>query len=314
MKFKLSILLIISAALVALFLFIDTGGNWEYILPLRGRKILAIILTGSAIGVSTIIFQTITNNRILTPSVIGLDSLYMLIQTMVVFLFGADTLTMMNRNLHFLISVGFMMLFALLLYRYLFKREGQNIYFLLLVGIILGTLFSSLSSFMEMLIDPNEFLVVQDSMFASFNNINTHLLMISCLFIICIGIYFVRYIKYLDVLSLGKHQAINLGIEYNAVIKRLLMIVAVFVSVSTALVGPITFLGLLAANITYQFLGTYKHKFLLPGSIFISIIALFGGQLFVERIIHFSTTVSVIINLVGGCYFLYLLIRENKSW
>ncbi|MCG0056936.1 iron chelate uptake ABC transporter family permease subunit, partial [Escherichia coli] len=62
------------------------------------------------------------------------------------------------------------------IYQIMFKGEGRNIFFLLLIGIVFGTLFSSLSSFMQMLIDPNEFQVVQDKMFASFNNINTDLL------------------------------------------------------------------------------------------------------------------------------------------
>ncbi|TMN22511.1 iron chelate uptake ABC transporter family permease subunit [Lentibacillus cibarius] len=312
MKAKLIILATITAAMISLFLFIDIGGYWDYVLPRRINKIIAIILTGSSIGVSTIIFQTITNNKILTPNIIGLDSLYMLIQTIVVFIFGASTLTMMNSNIHFLISVGLMLVFSALLYTFLFKREGQNIYYLLLVGLIMGTLFSSVSSFMQILIDPNEFLVVRDSMFASFNNVNTQLLFISSVSVVLIGLYFLRFIKYLDVLSLGKEQAINLGVSYDAIVKRLLMIIAVLVSISTALVGPITFLGLLVANITYHFMGTYQHKFLFAGSIFISIISLVGAQMLVERVFSFSTSVSVIINLVGGLYFLYLLLKESK--
>ncbi|TRM11307.1 iron chelate uptake ABC transporter family permease subunit [Lentibacillus cibarius] len=312
MKAKLIILATITAAMISLFLFIDIGGYWDYVLPRRINKIIAIILTGSSIGVSTIIFQTITNNKILTPNIIGLDSLYMLIQTIVVFIFGANTLTMMNSNIHFLISVGLMLVFSALLYTFLFKREGQNIYYLLLVGLIMGTLFSSVSSFMQILIDPNEFLVVRDSMFASFNNVNTQLLFISSVSVVLIGLYFLRFIKYLDVLSLGKEQAINLGVSYDAIVKRLLMIIAVLVSISTALVGPITFLGLLVANITYHFMGTYQHKFLFAGSIFISIISLVGAQMLVERVFSFSTSVSVIINLVGGLYFLYLLLKESK--
>ncbi|GAB4075093.1 petrobactin ABC transporter permease YclO [Barrientosiimonas marina] len=312
MKAKLTTLAIITAVFIALFLFIDIGSQWEYVLSRRFNKIIAMVLTGCSIAVSTIIFQTITNNKILTPNIIGLDSLYMLIQTIVVFVFGADTLTMMDSNFHFTLSVGLMLLFSALLYKLLFKREGQNIYYLLLVGLIMGTLFSSISSFMEILIDPDEFLVVRDSMFASFNNVNTQLLAISAVGVVLIGLYLLRFIKYLDVLSLGKDQAVNLGVDYNAIVKRLLLIIAALVSISTALVGPITFLGLLVANITYHFMGTYQHKFLLIGSLFISVISLLGAQMFVEHILHFGTAVSVVINLVGGLYFLYLLLKESK--
>ncbi|WP_174734591.1 iron chelate uptake ABC transporter family permease subunit [Mesobacillus harenae] len=316
MKFKTKMisLFIVAVVFIALFLFVDIGSNWDYVLPRRGKKILAIILTGAVIAFSTIVFQTITNNRILTPSIIGLDSLYMLIQTFLIFAMGSMNLVVVNKNVNFLISVALMVLFAGLLYKVLFKREGQNIYLLLLVGIIFGTFFGSVTTFLQVLIDPNEFQIVQDRMFASFNNVNTDLLIISFITLLAVSIYFAKFIKYLDVLSLGKEQAVNLGVDYDYVVKRLLIVIAILVSVSTALVGPITFLGLLVANVAHEFLKTYQHKHLILGSVLISIIALVGGQFIVERVFTFSTTISVIINFIGGIYFIYLLLKESKSW
>lgn len=312
-KIKLTILAAITIALILIFLFTDIGNYWEYVVPRRAMKILAIILTGASIAFSTVVFQTITNNRILTPSIIGLDSLYMLIQTFLIFVFGATSGIVMNKNLNFLICVVLMILFAGLLYKFLFKKEGKNIYFLLLVGLVMGTLFQSFSSFMQVIIDPNDYMVIQDRMFASFNNINTDLLTLSIVLIAIISIYFVKFIKYLDVLSLGREEAINLGVDYDYVVKRLLIIVAILISISTALVGPITFLGLLVANVSYQFLNTYRHSYLITGAVFISIIALVGGLLIVERVFTFSTTLSVIINFIGGVYFIYLLLRGSKA-
>ncbi|MBN3523582.1 iron chelate uptake ABC transporter family permease subunit [Paenibacillus apiarius] len=313
-KGKLGALAAIAVALIAVFVFFKIGTNWGYVLPRRGMKVLAIILTGGCIAFATTVFQTITNNRILTPSILGLDSLYMLIQTFVIFVFGSMNATITNSNINFIISVGLMVLFSSILYKVIFKREDQNIYFLLLIGLIFGTLFGSLSTFMQVLIDPNEFAVVQDKMFASFNNIKTDLLIIAIIAVLLVSLYFMRFTKYLDVLSLGREQAINLGVDYDYVVKRLLIVVAILISISTALVGPITFLGLLVVNVTYEFLKTYQHKFLILGSVLISIIALVGGQLIVERVFTFSTTLSVIINFVGGGYFIYLLLKENKSW
>jgi iron complex transport system permease protein len=89
--------------------------------------------------------------------------------------------------------------------------------------------------------------------------------------------------------------------------------VAVFISISTALVGPITFFGLIAANLSYQLFKTYKHKVLISGAIVMSVIALVGGQWVVERLFTFSTTLSVIINFIGGIYFIYLLLKERKA-
>ncbi|WP_198520902.1 iron chelate uptake ABC transporter family permease subunit [Alteribacter populi] len=307
----MTILTILAVTVTAIFMVIQANGNWEYILPRRGTKVLAIVITGGAIALSTVVFQTITNNRILTPSIIGLDSLYMLIQTFIIFSYGSMSVAMINPNVNFLISVGFMVLFAALFYKVLLSGEDNNIYFLLLIGLVLGTLFSNLSTFMQVLIDPNEFMSIQNRMFASFNNVNTDLLTISIVAIILITLYFYRFLKYLDVIALGKEHAINLGVPYHYVVKRLLFIIAILVSIATALVGPITFLGLLVANVTYEFMKTYRHHQLILASILISIIALVGGQLIVERVFTFTTTLSVIVNFIGGVYFLYLLLRER---
>lgn len=313
-KKKTIILGIIAVALGFMYVFYDLTGNIDYVLPRRIIKVVAIILTGGAIGFSTTIFMTITNNRILTPSVLGLDSLYLLTQTVIIFIFGSKSLIMMNSNLNYLLSIGVMIIFSLILYRLLFKGEQNNIYFLLLIGMILGIFFESFTSFMQVLIDPNEFMLVQDKMFASINNVNTNLVYLSIFIVIAVTIYFMRYYKYLDVLALGKDHAINLGVPYDEVVKRLLVIVAILTSVATALIGPITFLGLLVVNIAHEFLKTFRHFYLILASLFISIIALLGGQLIAERIFSFQTPISVVINFVGGIYFIYLLLKENKSW
>ena len=313
-KLKLWILFAAAAVLIGVFMFTGLGPNVDYILPRRFYKISAIVVTGCAIAFSTVIFQTVTNNKILTPSILGLDSMYMLIQTAVIFLLGSTSTLILNKNLNFLVSVGLMLIFASLLFKLIFKKSGKNIYFLLLIGMIFGTLFSSVSSFMQVLIDPNEFQIIQNKMFASFNNVNTDLLIISVILMGAATLYFLRYAKFLDVMSLGREHAVNLGVDFDGTVKKLLVVVVILISISTALVGPITFLGLLVANVAYQFIGSHKHKYIIPGAMLISVIALVGGQLIVERVFTFSTTLSVIINFIGGTYFIYLLLKENKSW
>ncbi|WP_273122928.1 iron chelate uptake ABC transporter family permease subunit [Bacillus weihaiensis] len=298
---------------VACFLFYDLGPNIDYVLPRRITKVAAIIITGAAIAFSTVIFQTITNNRILTPSIIGLDSLYVLLQTGIIFLAGSMSFFFLNDYVNFLLGAGLMVFFSTLLFGFMFKRE-QNIYFLLLIGIILGILFGSLSTFMQILIDPNEFLMVQSRMFASFNNVRTDLLLLSIGLMVLGILFYLPNHKYLDALSLGREHAINLGIDYDRVVKRLLIVVAIFIAISTALVGPITFLGLLVVNVTHELYKTYQHKHLIIGAILISVLALVAGQFIVEKVFTFTTTVSVIVNLIGGIYFLFLLLKENRSW
>ena len=312
-KTKLILLAIGSVVVISLFLFIGLTGNWQYILERRFTRIVAIAVTGAVIAIATIIFQTITNNRILTPSLIGLDALYQLIQTFIIFFYGSTSLSATNQTVNFFLSIGLMIIFALILFKLLFKR-GNNIYFLLLIGLIFGTFFQSLSTFMQVLIDPNEFLIVQNRMFASFNNVQTDLLYLSIGIIVITLLYLLKFTKYLDVLSLGKSHAVNLGVDYNRVVQQLMVIVAILMAVATALVGPIMFLGILVVNVTYEMFKTYKHSVLILATVFVSIIALVGGQFIIDRVFNFSTTLSVVINLVGGVYFLYLILKENRTW
>lgn len=313
-KKKLYILGIVAVFVIGLFLFEGLNGrNWGYNLSKRIPKVIAIVITGGSIAFSSMIFQTVTNNRILTPSILGLDSLYMFVQTISVFLFGASSIFMINRNVNFMVSVTIMLAGTLVLYKILFKKDGNsNIFFLLLVGTVLGTLFKSMTSFMQVIIDPNEFEALQSKMFASFTNVNTDILLIAVIAILIIFILFYDDVKKLDVMLLGRDQAINLGIDFDRFSKKVLIVVAVLVSISTALVGQITFLGLLVVNLSYQFLNTYKHSYQITGSILISIIGLVAGQFIVERILNFGSTVSIIINFVGGIYFIYLLMKEGK--
>lgn len=310
---KMLILVALALAACGVYLFQDLNGSFDYALPRRGVKVFAMVLTGVAIAYATVVFQTITHNRILTPSIMGLDSLYMLLQTVLIFFLGSDHITIVNKQVNFLLSIAVMVIFALLFYRLLFKKNDRPIYFLLLVGIICGTFFSSITTFLQVLIDPNEFSIIQDRMFASFNNVNSDLVWTSLVIITLLIAFAWKQNSSLDVLTLGRDTAINLGVNYDALVKQMLVLSAVLIAIATALVGPITFFGLIVANLSYQFFTSYKHSVLLTGSIVISVVALIGGQWVVERLFTFNTTLSVIINFIGGVYFIYLLLKESRS-
>ena len=306
----ISVLLLLSMA--AIFLFYRLGNNWEFALKLRSVKVIAILIVAASVAYSSVAFQTLTNNRILTPSIMGFESLYLLIQTLIVYMYGDETYKVLSSIDNFLVSVIGMIGFGLLLYFMIYKKGKDNIYLLLLVGIILGTLFSSLSSFMQLLIDPNDFFIVQGKMFATFNKINTDLLWPSSIILVVILFFGFRMTKYLDVMALGREQAINLGLNYNGLVKLFLVMIAILVSISTALVGPITFLGLLVTNLTYELFKTHKHSIIIAACCIVSAIALLAGQFIMERVLNLSTPLSAIINMVGGLYFIYLLLKVKK--
>ncbi|ECL9447386.1 iron chelate uptake ABC transporter family permease subunit [Campylobacter coli] len=311
MRKKILILAFLTLIMALVFVFAGLKDFDEYALKNRFLQIAAIVIVAICIAISTVIFQTLCNNKILTPAIIGLDSLYMLLQSALVFSLGSANLSVYRNDINFLITLACMVVFSLGLYKILFSSD-KSIYLIMLLGLIFGTLFSTLSSFFESLIDPDEFMIIQGRMFASFDNVAFDVLALAYIVTLLSFIWIFRYMKFLDPLSLGKDLSINLGINYQKISKHLMIIIAILTSISTALVGPITFLGLLVVNITYELFKTAKHSILLLACILISILALLGGVFFVSRIFDYNTTISVIINFLGGIYFIYLVLKGNK--
>ena len=311
---KLFIMALLAIGLVAVFLLVGLNPkSYQYALSRRIPKVYAMIMVGGMIGYASLIFQTVTNNHILTPSVLGLDSLYMLLNTVLVFFLGSTNKWIVDANSNFLLTLAVMLGASVIFYKLIFKSKSQNIFFILLVGIVVGTLFESTTTFFQVLTDPSEFLTIQDKSQASFNNINTKVLWLASIITFITVIYSARYFKVLDVMGLGRDQAINLGIEYDGIVKRLLVVVVILTAVSTALVGPITFLGLLVVNIARYFIKSYKHSHLSIAIWLISIVSLIGAQLLVERVLNFGVSSGIIINFIGGIYFIYLLMKGRTN-
>ncbi|MCW5696447.1 MAG: iron chelate uptake ABC transporter family permease subunit [Bauldia sp.] len=309
----LALLAIAALVVMVLFMTIKARGAWDFVLPFRGRKLAALLVVGHAVAVSTVLFQTVTANRILTPSIMGFDALYVLVSTALVFFFGATRLTTLDPQLKFAIDVILMALFAALLFRWLFSGGTRSLHLLVLVGIVFGILFRSLNSFMQRMIDPNEFDVLQDVLFASFNAVDETLLGISAVAIVVVSVLVWRERHALDVLSLGRDHAINLGLDHRRAVTRILFLVTILVSVSTALVGPVTFFGLLVANLAWQVAGSARHVHVLPVAVLLAAIALVGGQLVLERVFALNASLSMVIEFIGGVVFIALLVRRGQQ-
>ncbi|ASE59937.1 iron chelate uptake ABC transporter family permease subunit [Staphylococcus saprophyticus] len=313
-KSKLFTLIAITVVIAGLYLIIGIDFEiFQYQFTSRLRKLILMILVGGAIAASVVIFQAITTNRLLTPSIMGLDAVYMFVKVLIVFVFGVQSVFVTNLYISFLISLIVMIGFSLLLFQGIFRIGNVSVYLILLVGIILGTFFRSITGFLELIINPEDFLAVQSAMFANFDASNTKLVTLCGVILIIFIMITVYAIPYLDVLLLGRDQAINLGISYQTLTRILLILVAILVSISTALVGPITFLGLLTVNLAHELMKTYQHKYILPATICISWISLFLAQAIVENFFEATTQVSIIIDLVGGSYFIYLLIKRRHA-
>lgn len=295
------------------YMTIGAHAGWGFILPFRGAKLLALLIVGVAISTATVLFQSITNNRILTPSIMGFDALYVMILTAAVYWVGGFAVADLSSYLKFSVTTGLMVVASLALFGTLLLGARQDLIRMILTGVIFGTLFRSITSFVQRMIDPNEFAVVQVASYARFNDINTDILGIAALASMPALVFAWRMRNRLDILSLGRDAAINLGENPRRGYIEALILIAVLVSVSTAFVGPVVFLGLLVAAIAHQVTPSPHHAVLLPSAALISAITLVGGQALLERIFHLSTPLSVIIDVAGGLVFLFLLLKGLRK-
>ena len=309
---EIAIIALLALAIISAALFMTLGarGPWSFVLTFRGARLGALVLVACAIALATVAFQTVANNRILTPSLMGFDALYVLIRTSTLFLLGAGGFVAFDPRASFVLNVVLMTGFAAVLYRWLLTSRSGDLHFLLLAGVIAGVFFRSLSALMHRLIDPTDFLVLQSSLFANFNTVDVRLLGLAALTIGGAGAGLWRLRSALDVLALGRDHAINLGVDYRRTLTIVLGLVAVLVSTSTALVGPVTFFGLLIANITYLITPSHRHALLMPAAALLAIVTLVGGQVILERAFGMAAALSMVIEFFGGLVFLFLLLRR----
>ena len=306
------ILLVISLALAVLYIVLGLNTEFlSFLLERRILKLIAILVVGYSISVSSVLFQTITNNRIITPSIIGFDSLYLMICSIVVLFFHQLLVpNVINIHIFFFITVGIMVVFSRALYKLLFIIKENTIYYVLLSGIVLSLLFRSIYTFFISIMDVAQYDALQRKLYASFDLIQYDLLFVSIILALLTTKYIVPMLSDLDVYLIGKDNAKMLGVDIDKVQDDCIKIISILVSIATVLVGPITFLGLFVVNIVYMIYNTSnKHIHLILGSTFLSWIILILGSLLVERVFEFDTNLTVIINGIGGIFFIYLLLK-----
>lgn len=313
---KLLIMTVIVLAVVAAYML--AGVNFanpkllQYSMKIRTPKVIAMLITAFAIGGASVVFQSIINNNIVTPCLLGMDALYTLIHTVVYFFAGSASILVYNENLSFAVDLVLMGITATFIYSYLFKKTKYNILYVLLIGTVLTSFFSSVQTTLTRIMDPNEYDTLLVTLVASFSNIHSEIIILSVVVLAAIIVSLRKELRQLDVLTLGKDQATNLGVDYDKSIRKLLLGVTLCIALATAMVGPLAFLGLIIANLSRQLLKTYHNKLLVIGSALFGTIVLIGGQTIVERIFTYTVPVSVFITVGGGVYFLYLLLRKKR--
>ncbi|WP_138373627.1 MULTISPECIES: iron chelate uptake ABC transporter family permease subunit [Oscillospiraceae] len=313
---KLVMMALLAAAAAAAYMLVEVNFDNErlffYALKLRTPKLIVMIITAFAIGGASLVFQSVINNTIVTPCLLGMNSLYTLIHTAVVFFAGSTSVLANNANASFAVDLVIMGITATVIYGWLFKKTNYNVLYVLLIGTVLTSFFSSIQSTLTRVMDPNEYDNLLSTLVASFSNVNSEIIVFSVVVLGALIFVLRKDLALLDVITLGRQQAVNLGVDYDRTIRRLLLGVTICIAVATAMVGPISFLGLIIANLSRQLLQTFRHGQLILGSALFGTIVLVAGQLIVEHVFTYSIPVSVFITVGGGIYFLYLLLTRRR--
>ena len=313
---RLLIMVVLAALAAAAYMLVEVNFEnqklFAYAMKIRTPKLIAMLITAFAIGGASIVFQSVINNTIVTPCLLGMNSLYTLIHTAIVFFSGAGSLLATNANLAFAADLVLMGAVATVVYSYLFKKTKHNVLYVLLIGTVLSSFFSSIQTTLTRVMDPNEYDSLLATLVASFSNVNSEIIVFSIVVLGAVIFFLRKDLALLNVITLGREQAINLGVDYDRTIRRLLLGVTLCIAVATAMVGPISFLGLIIANLSRQLLKTFRHSQLIVGSALFGMIVLVGGQLIMEHVFAYAIPVSVFITVGGGIYFLYLLLANRK--
>ena len=283
-------------------------------IPVVRRRMVALvsmIIAAVCQSLSTVAFQSITNNKVITPSLLGFEALYETINTSTMFFLGASAFISFTGIESFVFQVVLMVLMCLILYGWLLSGKYGDLQLMLLIGVVMGTGLKSLSSFMRRVLAPSEFDILQAKLFGSVNNADSDYFPIAIPIVIVAAILMIAQSKKLNVLSLGKDVATSLGVNQKVNVIYTLILVAVLMSVSTALIGPLTFYGFLVATLSYQAAPTYDHRYIFPMALAIGFLIITGAYFLMYHVFDAQGVVSVIIEMVGGITFLIVLLRKG---
>lgn len=283
-------------------------------IPVVRRRLVAIvamIIAAVCQSLSTVAFQSITSNRVITPSLLGFEALYSTIHTSTMFFLGVTTFISFSGIGSFVFQVLAMVLMCLILYGWLLSGKYGDLQLMLLIGVILGTGLRSLSSFMRRLLAPSEFDILQAKLFGSVNNADSSYFIVAIPIVVIAAILLLGNSKKLNVISLGKAVSTSLGVKHQSSVIYTLVLVSVLMSISTALVGPLTFYGFLVATLSYQAAQTYDHRYVFPMALAIGFLIITGAYFFMYHIFNAQGVVSVIIEMFGGLTFLIVILRKG---
>ncbi len=294
--------------------FIDISSispqDMKIVFDIRLPRILMAVMAGIALSGSGVIFQGIFRNPMADPYIIGVSSGAAFGATIAIMF--AKGLKFFNLSLTSLFAFAGAILTTLLIYN-ISKIKGKiSILTLLLSGVALSSLLTSVISFL-MIYRTHDLSKVYFWIMGGLTNSSWLNLSIITPAVVLISVVIFFYTKDLNVLSLGEERANQLGMQTEKLKLTLLILASLIAAAAVSVSGIIGFVGLITPHIMRLFVGP-DHKILYPSA------ALSGGivLLFSDTIARIilaprEIPVGIITSIIGVPFFIYLLVRSKRQ-
>ena len=279
----------------------------------RIPQALTALFAGAGLAICGLMLQTLFNNPLAAPSILGISSGSGLGVAIVMLMFGGS-ISALGLFGYFSIVVGAMIgASAILVLLVLFSMRIKSNTMLLVVGIMVGYVTSSLITLLNYYSEASGVVsYVHWGMgdFSSVNNLNLKYFMGFILFgLICS----ILLIKPLNALLLGERYAENLGVNINRTRIIILIVTGLLTAIITAFCGPIAFIGLSVPHISKLMFATSNHKTLIPTTIMLgSIVALICNLLTVVVTDGTVVPLNAITPLMGAPVIIYIIINKKR--
>ena len=304
---------VLKIVMVKLGLFSGSINNVETTIVWDGRlpRFIVGLLVGFSLGGAGTIMQGLFKNPMASPGVIGIDSGAALGAVVVIYLgLAAKSLFALPLS-----AIVFSIITLIMVFTIATSRGQTSISTLLLAGIALNFIFSALTSFVITL-STREFdvgRVIVTWLMGDLNNRSwEHVsIVFPTTLIALVGTLF--FVKDLNILMLGEETAANLGVNIRLARNALLFFSSVETGGAIAVSGVIGFVGLVAPHIMRSLIGPDNKKLIFFAGLLAAVFVIYA-DLFVRLIVQVDLKIGIITSLLGGPFFLYLIIKHRKRF
>ncbi len=271
----------------------------------RLPRLLAIVLAGAGLSIAGLIMQQIVQNRFAAPSTTGTVDWAMFGYIVALILF-AD----MSSWVHLVTIFAFSVIGTVIFVRFLQRLKFKNTVLVPLIGIMYGNVVSSMTTFIAYKYDLVQTLGSWTvANFASVLRGNYEFLYLA----LPVSVLAYAYANRFSAASVGESFAKNIGLNYQRIVLVGVILVAVLSSSVVMIVGMIPFLGLIVPNLVSLFIGDNMRRNL-PWTAYAGVILVLTCDILYCLIIFpYEIPISMIISILGGSIFIYLVLRDKSN-